>query len=802
MPFVPTEYAFPKLPKALLRSLDPFAGETQFWEDVRDNVAPWDEDDCPPDLTPIRKGHGYEVRAYYKSTSGDVEVFPGAQGQIIQVPKPSEKNRVGYVKIHLPEIDKERVVPMAIIRAGNVHIRDRECRVGSILGQGVIAKGILSLDHRDATDPLSIAIKGFITTLAASNLPELNADFLHVVGGKEARNATQLTKLFVDGVRRAGMFDILNEPNFTYHGIEEDGIEVTGTDNSGQGIYIKIVYRNDGTIEAYVGRTSKFGRRWRDTYQEMKDPKITRPHVRACRDASGIRMFELCSLNEDIGVNLSRLGEQIFVSLLETYLPELLVAGQEWENDIMTEAFSTRNPDAPQTKSLEDRMSAVRLHSIAKAAKKETNWPGFARRESSGVSGGHNIESPLMEWLSGLQYERYLWIRRDTCIPDEDNSTDRIPVAVFRRTIPLKVHWITRKNTKLTSGQQLSWSGLPLPRVIVKPDQEAVGYRIKLSELSLTDGSTPDGETLPRQGTSVQVVFEVRLDGKPHPFAWAALPLIGAFEDWQHAMSWAHRMEWKSPSGVWRRHYLQKSDSVLEEKGSRGSLRVYMVGMMVVRWLLRQLPDQWTLNRKWMYSLPPMHVLQIQIDYLKQRISLREPVPVPAKYSSARLSDASLMQIMSDPAWMFGRLGITPKQIQKTDTTLNLTTKTLNKIFSGAYRKICDTCTAHANWSSKCKPVPGKPVCVQCYEVFGRPTCTFTVGMYGTEVAMSNAASTDSRLRQVQQLNRWALDSVAYGDKLGRGTGLGTDPQFQRVTVDFEGTVDLQDDGDDDDAED
>jgi hypothetical protein len=56
-----------------------------------------DLSDLNADLAPIREGYGYQVRHYYKSPTGDVEIYPGAQDQIMEVPGPFHGRLAGFV---------------------------------------------------------------------------------------------------------------------------------------------------------------------------------------------------------------------------------------------------------------------------------------------------------------------------------------------------------------------------------------------------------------------------------------------------------------------------------------------------------------------------------------------------------------------------------------------------------------------------------------------------------------------------------------------------------------------------------
>jgi hypothetical protein len=335
MPFIPDEHAFPKLPKALTRRQNLFAGETQFWEDVRDNLTPWLNEDCPPDLAPIRPGYGYEVRSYYKSPSGDVEVFPGAQGQIMEVPNASQPNRAGYVKIHITQLDKARVVPMAILRAGNVHLSKRKFRVNRLVTLGV-TPAMLASSSGNMPDPLSLAIHTFLSTLAASSIPELTQDFYEVLGGTHARHAAAFTRIFVNGVKKAGLFAALTKPNFAIGDIEADGIEIDTGNHSGKGIYLRVVHRKDDLAEAYVGRTIYYGQRYTNYRSEIRNETNPRLHIRACRAAHSVSMYELCVLEVDEDKDyVFSLCEQTFTSLLETMDTSLIISREAFEEALI-----------------------------------------------------------------------------------------------------------------------------------------------------------------------------------------------------------------------------------------------------------------------------------------------------------------------------------------------------------------------------------------------------------------------------------------------------------------------------------
>lgn len=148
--------------------------------------------------------------------------------------------------------------------------------------------------------------------------------------------------------------------------------------------------------------------------------------------------------------------------------------------------------------------------------------------------------------------------------------------------------------------------------------------------------------------------------------------------------------------------------------------------MAVFRWLLKEAPDEWNLNRSGMYSVVPMHILKLQVDYLLQIVSL-DPLPTTkSPLTSARLDDTSIQQIMRQPRWMFGRVGYDPPYLLHTDTTLHLPDDIIYEV-KRRRRLRCDTCRIR---NLSCVKEPGKNVCSTCYHSYGRPTCAWTYGIF------------------------------------------------------------------------
>jgi hypothetical protein len=162
--------------------------------------------------------------------------------------------------------------------------------------------------------------------------------------------------------------------------------------------------------------------------------------------------------------------------------------------------------------------------------------------------------------------ESHVWLRTDTYMPGESGKS--IPVSNFRRGVP-KPMTITPKNG--TSGK---------PSFIVFEIADDSGYKMRIARSLPETGS--NGLDWPAEDTHFDVTFEVRTDWKPHPYSWACLPLVGPFEDWDRANSWAVFIGWKDPSNQYRKKYLHcETPHTMVDKDSNGSIQPYVHGIEV-----------------------------------------------------------------------------------------------------------------------------------------------------------------------------------------------------------------------------
>jgi hypothetical protein len=785
MAFIPTKYAYPQSRRKLNK---PLPGESDFWASTRDNISPWMQPDLNPDIAPIRAQYGYEVKEYYRSPSGDVVVFPGAQGQVTAVPGPGV-GKPGYCIIHLTEQKVERVVPLSILRGGNRHLNDRKLNMSAFFVQGMP-----NIQTGPAVgDQLGKAIHAWLVSLTASDLAHLTDEYIEsAFGGPDAMKIPTYVNRIHKGVQEAGLLDVLNDPTFTIHDIMHHATPITAYADKEGGIYIRVSkHKVTGDIEIYIGRSGFFGQRhntYKTEVEDLSDPR-PRPHIQACRDAEWVRMYRLCVLS-DLGTNTLSLVEQAFVCLLGSYTLNLMNQTPEAiAADMMRRGFAADNTDNTAAviidRRLDHRINAAQFIAITRNAATVSHWPGGTTRATFGAIGGTNVDSPLMEVFRGQSIDRMLYFRRDTVVPNKDPNAAPIPVAVFRRSIPTTV-----KYSKLAKGWKFGGIHSAFCRRGRRKGQQVSTFANKIF------AQKPDGTEYPAEGSKMWLSFEIRKDGGPVATPYLRLPTIGPFADWSRPLSLAVKIEWRDAKNVWRMNYLQKdhTDRFWDANVStgRGSVPNYAVGTALIRWLLRETPDKYTLGRHWTFDFSPIYVLQIETDYLRQEISLKEPPRLPAPLTSARVDYATQRTAMS--SLPIGRTGCNPRQRRLQDTTLTLP-QGLHMKAQDLDEQSCDTCFVMSigkNIKGFCVHVPGTQLCKNC-DLLGRPYCTYTLlhdyasassakAVQQAGAAIGHAAAIQ-RVRTEIQKGLWVLQTVHYR---GNNIQFGFDPTFMRIGVEEE----------------
>ncbi|EUC40104.1 hypothetical protein COCMIDRAFT_109636 [Bipolaris oryzae ATCC 44560] len=263
-----------------------------------------------------------------------------------------------------------------------------------------------------------------------------------------------------------------------------------------------------------------------------------------------------------------------------------------------------------------------------------------------------------------------------------------------------------------------------------------------------------DGLNYPLEGTPCQLVFEVNMDGTAHPHAWARLPKVGFFQNWDQANSFAVRIEWEYPqgSGDWRFRYVQTSDTrAIVDPKVPGSSKRYAQAMTFIHWLLHvetKVPHPWIKQVRG-YA----RVMQIRYDYMTQSLNLGPPDPSPRMLPAGKLSSAAIKAQMV-------KFGLDKKQGEVTSISPK--------------RSNCDFCWVTSlheevdGYLRVCKKVPGTDVCTNCQR-WGLPYCSWTDIPPGTMKTAGLKWTAQSMARKMEvEAALWALPPSSVGPKTYR----------------------------------
>lgn len=121
-----------------------------------------------------------------------------------------------------------------------------------------------------------------------------------------------------------------------------------------------------------------------------------------------------------------------------------------------------------------------------------------------------------------------------------------------------------------------------------------------------------------------ELPIEVRKNGSAHPHAWARLPNIGRFKNWEQANSWAVHIEWEYPVGSrnWRYMYVQSGHTFeLADHRVPGSFKSYMKGIAFLQWITGSEPNH---HHAWIPKIRgKARVMQCDTDMMKPEYGLR-----------------------------------------------------------------------------------------------------------------------------------------------------------------------------------
>ena len=499
-----------------------------------------------------------------------------------------------------------------------------------------------------------------------------------------------LTRVIIDGIKKAGLYKILasDKPFKGVDLIKAAKYQIRDRTSSREaGAYLRLHLTNNNVklwtpkaTYAYVGKTNDLATR-NDSHKYA-----TTSYGEMTRNSLSLVMIALCILAKTAEDGMFFLTEQIFVCLLETYKPNVA------------------DPSRATLGTLRSVQTTKYFTDISEAVFRTTGWQGFISRgpNSCGIQFGANCSSPLFEYVSSN--DRFLYIRTDVNIKDGKTGSV-VPMAYYRRT-----------------GHHTSRPGVHMRNALSRVMYEN-GKRKAVINFSWRNTAKKTAQMHSPSGSHVEVVFEVRKDGTPHPHAWARLSDIGPFENWGQANSFACRIEWEYPlgSGKWRFTYIQRKNIFTRFADDQvpGSLPVYSGAISFLQWLTNSTPNH---THGWIPRLGgACFVLQNEYDFMNQIIRFRDQKNDIVMISGRARSDHDMRTLMRQPKYGFGRVG-------------------------GVYgfpegnssRKNCDTCTlmnTYRNFETGMLPnkscvqdESNSSVCTNCMAL-GRPCCTWTAGI-------------------------------------------------------------------------
>lgn len=394
----------------------------------------------------------------------------------------------------------------------------------------------------------------------------------------------------------------------------------------------------------------------------------THRYAQLNRCSTSLLSFAFCRWSGTVDREFYFVAEQVFICLLGTYRDDV--------------------------KGLRDIEAATHFQKISTEVCKDTQWTVPLQRPDFGIAYGANSRSPLEKM--GSINERMLFIRTDFLMKDVKANTS-LPKAEFRRDTPFNIHW---SKAKPSTSFITHFFYLVPPGTVKKP---IMHLHMSAPEL--------DGSSYPLEGAPCQLVFEVNMDGTAHPHAWARLPKVGFFQNWDQANSFAARVEWEHPqgSGSWRFRYAQATDTrAIVDPNVAGSSKRYAQAMTFLRWLFHvqtKVPHPWIQQAKG-YA----RVMQIRYDYMTQSISFGPHDESIRMLPAEKLSSAAIKAQMV-------KFGLDGKQEEV-------------KGISGK-RTNCDLCwitELHQEvdgYVVECRKVPGTDVCTNCRR-WGLPCCSWT----------------------------------------------------------------------------
>jgi hypothetical protein len=521
---------------------------TELWKQIRDGRNP---------SSIARPTFGFRVTKPFTSPKLKSEFLPGMQGQVLFCQGDGAWVQVRDLFNTKGEFLKDWISRNAI-EIGTTPYGTWKIEICQIpRTSSKLTADELSLLNNPDCKYITTAISTFLRTLARTDPSGLTSDNLERLGGQSGTKVAWMTTKIIEGIKRAGLLRVLNDPQFTIeHLMANSTLDCKTSDaRHKSGFYFRRYIepnpnRPKKHCSLYVGQSGDL--------QSRSQGWTRGGHEEIIEKSESIDMRAICIVERVFYDDHKYIVEQLFTSLLQTYRGVLLAKTATTTDGDVQESFNIKN--------------CLDMTQIATAAAKESGWTGAVLRKSFWVDSfascaGLNYQSPIVE---APMYEQCVWLRTDGYMPDDSGKS--VPISNFRRAVPKMMTVIAPSQGSASKDKSfIIWS-------LVSDNKE---YRLRVSR-TLPKGGLKDGLEWPAENTYYDITFEVRTDWKPHKYSWARLPLLGPFEDWDRANSWALRIDWKDPSGQNRFKYLHcERPHLIMNKDSNGSIQAYARGIEV-----------------------------------------------------------------------------------------------------------------------------------------------------------------------------------------------------------------------------
>ncbi|KAL8968050.1 MAG: hypothetical protein Q9183_002648 [Haloplaca sp. 2 TL-2023] len=408
---------------------------------------------------------------------------------------------------------------------------------------------------------------------------------------------------------------ILNSGNFTATDFET--CKPVGTLPK-VGVYCRVYFMHSGRAYFYIGSSvGMWARQSEHNDATLSTDRVwDTPHYRVAREAKSYFAFLIAETGSLEEWKL-RFIEQIFILLWACYADSIVVPPKASIDEEVTDWTV-------------NSWHAYALNNIAIRAFKDAQW---ATVTESTHSGGCNVQSPS---ANDNDIDRVIWIR----------MTNREGTVMTLRRRPSKITVDTSKGAITGTVHLFGTTHIAVPAHALKS----------------IDTNLP-----------VNLVFEVRLDRRPHDAPYCRLPLVGGYSDWFEASSLGLRMEYRTPAG-WRAVYLQRKN--MWRSTDIGAPRAYAEASAFLAAFNNMVYSDLS---PWRLQITALKIVDVSFNHHSQVIDVREKT---GREERAEPSKKSTQQVTSELEGMGFRVG----RSAPTDTAWRLQN-------NGKGRSTCDHCT-------------------------------------------------------------------------------------------------------------